>query len=249
VGVATLLATLPGLPMFGHGQVEGFGEKYGMEFRRAMLQEQPDAELIARHERQLFPLLRQRWRFAAADGFRMLDALHVDGSTDEDVFAYTNDVRGARSLVVYRNRFTEGKIRLAGAGPALDIPDDGSAWLVLRDVTTGLEHLRNCRDIHAQGLELDLRAYQSHVFLEPEVVWDDPAGDWGRLAWRIGLSGVPDARAALQDQLLEPLPEAGSYLGFSVARAADPALAAQAVRDAHARLSFLVDAQIGVRRV
>ncbi len=94
VGVATLLATLPGLPMFGHGQVEGFGEKYGMEFRRAMLQEQPDAELIARHERQLFPLLRQRWRFAAADGFRMLDALHVDGSIDEDVFAYTNDVRG-----------------------------------------------------------------------------------------------------------------------------------------------------------
>ncbi len=35
VGVATLLATLPGLPMFGHGQFEGFGEKYGMEFRRA----------------------------------------------------------------------------------------------------------------------------------------------------------------------------------------------------------------------
>ena len=34
-GVATLLATLPGLPMLGHGQVEGFGERYGMEFRRA----------------------------------------------------------------------------------------------------------------------------------------------------------------------------------------------------------------------
>ena len=35
IGVATLLATLPGLPMFGHGQFEGFAEKYGMEFRRA----------------------------------------------------------------------------------------------------------------------------------------------------------------------------------------------------------------------
>ena len=34
-GVATLLATMPGLPMFGHGQFEGFSEKYGMEFRRA----------------------------------------------------------------------------------------------------------------------------------------------------------------------------------------------------------------------
>ena len=39
-GVATLLATLPGLPMFGHGQFEGFAEKYGMEFRRATLDEQ-----------------------------------------------------------------------------------------------------------------------------------------------------------------------------------------------------------------
>jgi glycosidase len=34
-GVCTLMATLPGLPMFGHGQVEGFTEKYGMEYRRA----------------------------------------------------------------------------------------------------------------------------------------------------------------------------------------------------------------------
>ena len=29
-GVATLLATMPGLPMIGHGHVEGFAEKYGM---------------------------------------------------------------------------------------------------------------------------------------------------------------------------------------------------------------------------
>ena len=41
-GVATLLATLPGLPMLGHGQIEGFAEKYGMEFRRATLDERPD---------------------------------------------------------------------------------------------------------------------------------------------------------------------------------------------------------------
>ncbi len=204
VGVATLLATLPGLPMFGHGQVEGFGEKYGMEFRRAMLDERPDSDLVARHEREIFPLLRQRWRFAAADGFLMLDAVRAGGEVDEDVFAYTNDVRGARSLVVYRNRFAEGRVRLTGAGPALGLPDDPAAYLILRDVRTGLEHLRNCRDIHAQGLELDLHAYESHVFLDHEVVWDDAAGDWGRLAWRIGLSGVPDLQTALRDQLLEP---------------------------------------------
>jgi hypothetical protein len=27
-GVAIMLATMPGLPMFGHGQIEGFSEKY-----------------------------------------------------------------------------------------------------------------------------------------------------------------------------------------------------------------------------
>ena len=36
------------------------------------------------------------------------------------------------------------------------------------------------------------------------VVWDDQAGDLGRLAWRVGLLGVPDVQAALRDQLLEP---------------------------------------------
>ncbi len=40
-GVATMMSTLPGLPMFGHGQIEGFTEKYGMEFRRARYQEDP----------------------------------------------------------------------------------------------------------------------------------------------------------------------------------------------------------------
>ncbi|MBM4370403.1 MAG: alpha-amylase, partial [Deltaproteobacteria bacterium] len=40
-GCALLLVTLPGLPMLGHGQVEGFTEKYGMEYRRAFLHETP----------------------------------------------------------------------------------------------------------------------------------------------------------------------------------------------------------------
>src|SRR5262249_38292501 len=53
-GVCTMMATLPGLPMFGHGQVEGYTEKYGMEFRRAYKDETPDAGLVQRHEREIF---------------------------------------------------------------------------------------------------------------------------------------------------------------------------------------------------
>ena len=75
-GVATLLATLPGLPMLGHGQVEGFGEKYGMEFRRATLDEQPDTWLLERHEREIFPLLHRRGWFAGAERLRPVRLRH-----------------------------------------------------------------------------------------------------------------------------------------------------------------------------
>jgi biotin carboxylase len=53
---------------------------------------------------------------------------------------------------------------------------------------------------------------------------------------------------ARPDQLLEPLPEAGSYLGFIFARAADPARAEAAVREAHACLTFVLDRPLDVRR-
>lgn len=51
---------------------------------------------------------------------------------------------------------------------------------------------------------------------------------------------------AKRDQLLEPLPEAGSYLGFIFARAGSPAAAEAAVREAHRRLSFSIDPAIDV---
>ena len=59
---------------------------------------------------------------------------------------------------------------------------------------------------------------------------------------------VEDVRiTAKQDQLLEPLPEAGSYLGFVFARAPLPTEAEAAVREAHRRLVFTVDGAIDVR--
>ena len=36
-GIATMMATLPGLPMFGHGQIEGYTEKYGMEYTLSLI--------------------------------------------------------------------------------------------------------------------------------------------------------------------------------------------------------------------
>ena len=217
-GVATMLATLPGLPMLGHGQVEGFGEKYGMEFRRATLAEQPNPRLVARHEREIFPLLRQRWRFADAEAFR-LHAFETTGGDDQNVFAYSNGWGDGCSLVVYHNRYGDTRGFVSGAGERLGVADEGSRWLILRDHRSGLEFLRNAHDLHARGLELTLNAYECHVFLSFEEVADSPEGEWSRLAWRIGLAGVPDLRAELADQRLQPLVEAaGRYLDSDALR-------------------------------
>jgi hypothetical protein len=51
---------------------------------------------------------------------------------------------------------------------------------------------------------------------------------------------------AKADQLLLPLPEGASYLGFIFARAATPAQVEQALREAHAHLEFSIDPELRV---
>jgi glycosidase len=121
-GVCTLMATLPGLPMFGHGQLEGLVERYGMEYRRPYRDERPDRWLLTRHRRRIAPLLAQRALFAEADHFRLYDfELETPRPTtpggrpqkvDPNVFAYTN------------RRVTEG---LPGRAVKSDMVEDDAA--------------------------------------------------------------------------------------------------------------------------
>jgi biotin carboxylase len=53
---------------------------------------------------------------------------------------------------------------------------------------------------------------------------------------------------ARPDQLLEPLPEGDSYLGFIFARAAQPADVVAALRESHRRLAFQIEPEIRVER-
>ena len=71
-----------------------------------------------------------------------------------------------------------------------------------------------------------------------------------------GVSGLEEAQAvphitgvhvtAKADQLLVPLPEGASYLGFIFARAADPTEVEQALRSAYRRLDFRIDPDLPV---
>ena len=61
------------------------------------------------------------------------------------------------------------------------------------------------------------------------------------------VAGVEDVRiTAKADELLVPLPEGRSYLGFIFASGAHPAAVEQALRDAHARLAFTIDREIAL---
>ena len=246
-GVATVLATLPGLPMLGHGQVQGFGEKYGMEFRRATLDERPDPDLVARHEREIFPLLHRRAWFAEAHDFLLYDFVADGGGVDEHVLAYSNGSGPERSLVVFHDRFasTSGSIRDSAAyalksadgskrlvrrslAAGLGLPNDPGAFVVFRDARTGLESLRSCRSIWEHGVHLTLDAYSVHVFWEFREVRDGSAGQWARLAARLGGSAVPSLDDSLRELQLEPVHRpfraifAGGLVAAVLAGAATP---------------------------
>jgi glycosidase len=210
-GVATLMATLPGLPMFGHGQIEGFSERYGMEYRRAYLDETPDVELVERHEREIFPLLHRRELFAEVDEFALYDFYTPDGTVNEDVFAYSNRRGDARTLVVYHNRFAEttGWIRVAAVtgrslGEMLGLAADESRFLVLRDQRAGLEYVRGQADLMRDGLHFELNAYACRVFTDMRDVVDSD-GRWGRLAAWLEGRGVPSLEEELWAMELAPL--------------------------------------------
>jgi len=223
-GVCTMMVTLPGLPMFGHGQVEGLKEKYGMEFRRAYWDEAPNQHLVARHERQVFPLLRRRPVFADVEDFLLYDLFTESGAVDENVFAYSNSHHGRRALVLYHNRYarTSGWVRTTvgfaertpegakrivqrtlaeGLGLA---PDDG-LFLVMRDLVGGLEYLRSSRELADNGLFVELEAYQLHVFADLREVRDSAEHPYARLAEALEGRGVPDVDEALTELLLEPI--------------------------------------------
>jgi glycosidase len=223
-GVCTLMATLPGLPMFGHGQVEGLTERYGMEYRRAYYDEAPDAELVARHERQIAPLLRRRELFAESHDFRLYDFFTDAGWVNEDVFAYSNRRGGERALVVYHNRYgqTRGWIRRSCAyadqpgdggrrlvqqtlGEALGLSRDAGTFLVCRDTVAGLEYLHRSCALADAGLRLELEAYTCHVFLDWREVVADGTRPWDILADRLSGRGVPSVDEAMVMLVLEPV--------------------------------------------
>lgn len=213
-GTCILMSTMPGTPMFGHGQVEGFSEKYGMEYRRAYHNETPNQHLIDRHAREIAPLLKKRNIFSGAKNFRLYDLVDDHGHTNEDVFAYSNTNGKDHCIIAYNNKFNEahGRINKASAfttadgelkhttlSENLNLPPAPDSYLIFKDHISKIEYIISSLEIAEKGMHISLGAFKYHVFLNFRQVTNSPDKPYSQLAQHLAGRGAPDIEIALEE--------------------------------------------------
>ncbi|MGD9487419.1 MAG: alpha-amylase family glycosyl hydrolase [Calditrichaceae bacterium] len=222
-GVCVLMCTMPGLPMFGHGQIEGYKEKYGMEYRRAYWDEQPDEWLVKRHQKEIFPLMKKRYLFSDVEEFLLYDFFTSEGRVNENVFAYSNRSGSESCLVLYNNKFehasgwvktsvgfknAEDNIVQKTLGEGLNLTHDNQKFVIFRDQITGLEYLRSSKDLSENGLFVELGAFKYNVFLDFHEVTNTAQEPWAELNHYLRGRPVESVREALTEYRFGPVIQA-----------------------------------------
>jgi len=217
-GTCVLMVTMPGLPMFGHGQIEGLKEKYGVEFLRPRMNETADHGFLEHHWRVISPLLKRRRLFAGVDDFMFYDFRCDDGSVDENVFAYSNADGIERSLVIFNNVYghTAGsldhsvpklvrtqsgsrELKANRLSEAFQLSTDPAVYSIFRDVMTGLEHIYSNQELLHSGLRLELGPYGCMALLDHRQVHSSEHKRYDAVAAYLGSRGVPSIEEALSE--------------------------------------------------
>jgi len=222
-GTAMMMVTMPGLPMFAHGQIEGFGEKYGMEYQKAYHNENEDQALIDRHRREIFPLLKKRYLFSQVSSFELYNAEDAHGNIMEQVICYSNRAGSERALFCYNNRYesssgwvggTVPKVQMDGTtasgktlGEILGLRREDGFYYIMKEHQSGLEFIRSGRELCEQRMTLKLQGFQYQLFHEFREVHDE-FGEYSRLARWLGGTGTGSIESALREMKLTPVHEA-----------------------------------------
>ena len=217
-GVCTLMATMPGLPMFGHGQIEGFEEKYGMEYTKAYRDEQPDQYLIDRHKREIFPLLKKRYLFSGVEDFLFYDVWN-NGTVNENIFAYSNRAGNEYSLVFYNNKYerasgwikqsceyavktgsgeNDKKLVSRSLSEGLGLSGEDDYYVIFREDRSNLWYIRKSRDICDQGMFIALNGFETQIFMDIRQE-KDTDGSLKELCEFLNGRGTQDLHTAWQD--------------------------------------------------
>jgi hypothetical protein len=127
--------------------------------------------------------------------------------------------------VVYHNKFadTRGWIRSSAAyavktgngdekvlvqrelKDGLGLRDADDVYYIFRDAITGLEYLRNGRELCQHGFYIELGAYKYHVFMDWREVIDDEERRYAQLAELLKGGGVPDIDEAVREVFARPV--------------------------------------------
>ena len=202
---ATLAATLPGVPMLGHGQWEGQRERYGMEYRAPRTSDPASADHVERYDREIAPLLRARHLFAGVADFRWFDAKGGSKAARESAYAFSNAAGSARSLVIALNSDAAAELTIHHASPAvapssslagapahplpastiadrLGISASAGDVVELRDAITNRSLLVSTAALTRSGLTVRLPAFGRVVFWGIAQHHSTPSEPWGDLA-------------------------------------------------------------------
>lgn len=218
-GVAVMMLTLPGLPMFAHGQIEGFSEKYGMEYKRAYYDEVVDDHLVWRHKREIFPLLKMRHIFSQVEDFELYDYIDNHDNINENIFAYSNKVGEENAFVIYNNSYqtVEGTIKYSNAkvtngklqspkeiSTVFNFKSDPCFYYIYTDHRTELEFLISGKVLNDDGFKIKLFGYQYRICLNFREVYD-AYGNYEKLYHHLNGRGVTLIDEALEELDLIPL--------------------------------------------
>jgi glycosidase len=186
-GVLTVMVTMPGLPMFAHGQIEGFSEKYGMEYKRAYYNETPDEHLIWQHKKEIFPLLKKRNLFSQVNNFYLYDFIDSKNTVNENVFVYSNNYKDEKALILYNNSYfnavgridfscykitKDGKIINIRIAQALEFKNQENYFYIAKEFVQKDEFIFKGSDSWIFGIYFQLTGYERKVFLEFREVYD-----------------------------------------------------------------------------
>ena len=217
-GVCTLMITMPGLPMFGHGQIEGFTEKYGMEYTKAYKDEKPSQYLVDRHWREIFPLMKKRYLFSGVENFLFYD-LWQDGVVNENVFAYSNGAGQERVFVVYNNKYDraygwikqsdpyavktgngeETKLISRSISEGLNLNGEDDKYCIFRENRSGLWFIRKSSEICEKGLFVMLNGFEYQVYMDVHQVTDEADHRYKILCEHLNGAGCEDIESAWQE--------------------------------------------------
>ena len=223
-GVCTLMITMPGLPMFGHGQIEGFTEKYGMEYTKAYKDEKPSQYLVDRHWHDIFPLMKKRYLFSGVENFLLYD-LWQDGHVNENVFCYSNGCGGERAIVFYNNKYEQAhgwikqsdpyavktgngdeiamKSRSVSEGLGLTAEDD--KYCIFQEHRSRLWFIRKSSEICEKGMFVMLNGFEYQVYLNVHQVSDEADHRYKILCEFLNGKGCEDIETAWQEIIYRDL--------------------------------------------